>query len=125
MSNQSGVARGLLSLADVDAVNRRIGELLGPMGPWFVCPHDSDDGCDCHKPAPGLLVRAATALGVAPHECAVIGDTAADLGAADAVGARGVLVPNEVTRREEIVAAHETAPDIVSAVERLLAEAMA
>ena len=125
VSNQSGVARGLLSLADVLAVNRRIEELLGPLGPWFVCPHGPDDGCDCRKPAPGLVLRAAAALGVAPEDCVVIGDSGADVDAARAAGARAVLVPNAVTRQEEIMRAGEVAPDLVSAVDRLLAEAPA
>jgi histidinol-phosphate phosphatase family protein len=121
VSNQSGVARGLLTLADVAAVNRRVDALLGPLDAWLICPHGPDDGCACRKPAPGLVLQAAAALGVAPHECALIGDTAADVEAARAAGARAVLVPNGVTRPEEIRAAREVAPDIVTAVERLLA----
>jgi histidinol-phosphate phosphatase family protein len=123
LSNQSGVARGLLSLAQVGAVNGRVEELLGPLGPWFVCPHGPDDGCRCRKPAPGLVLRAAAALGVRPDECAVIGDTGADVEAAAAAGARGVLVPNAVTRSEEIARAPEVAPDLPAAVARLLGNA--
>src|SRR5690348_5559568 len=64
VSNQSGVARGLLTLAEVEAVNRRLEDLIGPVGPWLVCPHGPDDGCGCRKPAPGLVLAAAAALGV-------------------------------------------------------------
>jgi histidinol-phosphate phosphatase family protein len=120
VSNQSGVARGLLSLDDVEAVNRRVEELLGPMGRWWICPHAPDDGCGCRKPAPGLVLRAARALGVRVEDCVVIGDTGADLEAARAAGARGVLVPNPVTRAEEIAAAEDVAPDLPTAVTRLL-----
>ena len=123
VTNQSAVARGLLTHAQLAAVNRRVEELLGPLGPWFVCPHGPDDGCRCRKPAPGMVLGAARALGVRPDECAVIGDTAADVAAARAAGARGVLVPNAVTRRAEIVRAPEVAPDLASAVARLLGEA--
>jgi HAD superfamily hydrolase (TIGR01662 family) len=107
----------------VGAVNGRVEELLGPLGPWFVCPHGPDDGCRCRKPAPGLVLRAAAALGVRPDECAVIGDTGADVEAAAAAGARGVLVPNAVTRSEEIARAPEVAPDLPAAVARLLGNA--
>ena len=93
VSNQSGVARGLLTEADVAAVNCRMEELLGPLGPIEVCPHDSDDGCGCRKPAPGLVFRAARRLGVDPRQCVVIGDIGADVEAAHAAGARGILVP--------------------------------
>jgi histidinol-phosphate phosphatase family protein len=123
VTNQSGVAGGLLTEAQVGDVNRRVEELLGPLGPWLVCMHGPDDGCGCRKPAPGLVIAAARALGVDPSACAVIGDTAADLGAARAVGARGVLVPNPVTRPEEIRRAPEVAADLEAAVALLLEDA--
>jgi histidinol-phosphate phosphatase family protein len=123
VSNQSGVGRGLLTSAEVAAVNRRVEELLGPLGPWFVCPHAPDAGCACRKPAPGMVVDAARALGLRPDECALIGDTGADVAAAAAAGARPVLVPNAVTRREEIARAPEVAPDLATAVDRLLGTA--
>jgi D-glycero-D-manno-heptose 1,7-bisphosphate phosphatase len=100
VSNQSGIARGLVSREQVDAVNRRVEELLGPLGPVFVCPHGPGDGCACRKPRPGLVLRAAEALGVAPEGCAMIGDIGADVDAARAAGARPVLVPTPVTRAE-------------------------
>jgi histidinol-phosphate phosphatase family protein len=120
VSNQSGVGRGLITPAAVDAVNRRIEELLGPLGPWFVCPHGPDDGCSCRKPAPGLVTAAAAALGVLPERCAVVGDIGADVDAALACGARPVLVPTAVTRREEVAAAPEVAADLGEAVDLLL-----
>lgn len=120
VSNQSGIARGLIDAEQVAAVNARMEELLGPVGPKAVCPHGPDDGCSCRKPRPGLVLRAADALGVDPARCAVIGDIGADVEAARAAGARGVLVPTPVTRWEEIDAADEVAPDLPAAVELLL-----
>ena len=120
VSNQSGVARGLVTMEQVDEVNRRVEALLGPLGPWIVCPHGPDDGCECRKPAAGLVLRAADALGVDPARCAVVGDIGSDVEAARAAGARAVLVPTERTRREEVAAAPEVAPDLPSAVDLLL-----
>ena len=122
VSNQSGVARGLLTHADVTAVNRRIEELLGPLGPWFVCPHGPDEGCACRKPQPGMVVAAAAALGVRPEDCVLIGDTGADVDAARAAGARAVLVPNAVTRADEVARAPEVAADLAAAVARVLGD---
>jgi len=120
VSNQSGVARGLLGMAEVEAVNRRVEELLGvAFALWAVCPHGPADGCPCRKPAPGLVHRAARHIGVAPGDCAVIGDIGADMGAAAAAGARAVLVPTPVTRPEEVRAAPAVAPDLGGAL-RLL-----
>ncbi|HYI19163.1 MAG TPA: HAD-IIIA family hydrolase [Solirubrobacteraceae bacterium] len=124
VSNQSGIARGLISDAQVRAVNARVQELLGqPIGPWAWCPHGPGDGCDCRKPAPGLIRRAAAELGVDPADCVVIGDIGADVEAARAAGARGILVPTPVTRAEEVADAEEVEPDLVSAVERALGRA--
>jgi histidinol-phosphate phosphatase family protein len=120
VSNQSGIGRGLLTETEVAAVNRRVEELLGPLGPWLVCPHAPDAGCECRKPAPGLVLAAAERLGVEPERCAVVGDIGADLEAARAAGARGVLVPTPRTRREEVEAALERAGDLGEAVDLLL-----
>jgi histidinol-phosphate phosphatase family protein len=123
VSNQSGVGRGLLRVEQVEAVNRRVEELLGPLGPWMVCLHGPGDGCRCRKPGPGLIEAAAGALGVEPGECVVIGDIGADVEAARAAGARAVLVPTGVTRAEEVAAAPEVAADLLAAVELVLGAA--
>ena len=120
ISNQSGIARRLLTADQVDSVNRKVEELLGPLGPWAVCPHGADDGCPCRKPAAGLVLQAAEALGVDPRRVAVVGDIGADIEAARAAGARGVLVPNGATRPEEVAAAPEVAGDLTAAVDLLI-----
>ena len=120
ISNQSGVARGLLTADQVEAVNRRVEELLGPLGPWAFCLHGPDDGCECRKPRAGLVREAAGALGVDPARCAVVGDIGSDVEAARSAGARAVLVPTPRTRREEIRAAPEVARDLPAAVDLLL-----
>jgi histidinol-phosphate phosphatase family protein len=120
VSNQSGVARGLVTREQVEAVNRRVEELLGPIGPWVYCEHGPDDSCECRKPRPGLVLRAAELLGVAPERCALVGDIGADVEAAQAAGARGVLVPTPITRPEEVARADETAASLPEAVDRLI-----
>ena len=120
VSNQSGVARGLISADQVDAVNARLEELIGPLGPVFTCPHGAEEGCGCRKPAPGLVRAAAAALGVTPSEVCVVGDIGADVGAAAAAGARGLMVPTPATRPEEVRAAPELAADLLTAVDALL-----
>jgi len=120
VSNQSGIARRLITPEQLDAVNHKVEELLGPLGPWAVCPHGVDDGCACRKPAAGLVLQAARALGVDPRKVAVVGDIGADIQAARAAGARGVLVPNPATRPEEVAAAPEVAGDLTAAVDLLI-----
>ena len=121
--NQSAVARGLITRADVDACNARLTELLGPFDTVQVCPHGPDDGCACRKPAPGMVLAACAELGVHAARCVVIGDVAADTDAAAAAGATGVLVPTPVTRRSEVAAAARVAEDLGRAVDGVLAGA--
>ncbi|HEX2030135.1 MAG TPA: HAD-IIIA family hydrolase [Actinomycetota bacterium] len=122
VSNQSAVGRGLISEDQLRAVNRRIEDVLGPLGHWVVCPHAPRDGCGCRKPAPGLVLDAARRLGVPPERCVVIGDTGADVDAARAVGARAILVPTAATRPEEVAAAPAVARTLEEAVDLVLAE---
>ncbi|HET7488575.1 MAG TPA: HAD-IIIA family hydrolase [Acidimicrobiales bacterium] len=120
VSNQSGVARRLVTAEQVAAVNRRVEELLGPLGSWAVCPHGPDDGCPSRKPAAGLVLEASAALGVDPTRVAVVGDIGSDVEAALRAGARAVLVPTAVTRPEEVASAPEVALDLPAAVDLLL-----
>ena len=116
ITNQSGIGRGRLSEEQVRRVNARIDELFGGFDVWQVCPHVDDDGCACRKPAPGMVLDAAARLGVSPREVVVVGDIGADVAAAAAAGARGVLVPTPATRDEEVAAAPHVAADLAEAV---------
>ncbi|MFG2466074.1 D-glycero-alpha-D-manno-heptose-1,7-bisphosphate 7-phosphatase [Streptomyces canus] len=120
VTNQSGIARGLLATADVRRVNERIDELLGPFDVWAVCPHGPGDGCHCRKPRPGMILWAADRLRTPPERIAVIGDIGADVEAARRAGALGILVPTEQTRPEEIAAAEHVARDLPAAVRAVL-----
>ncbi len=122
ITNQSGIARGQVATGEAEAVNARVTALLGPFDVIRMCPHAPADGCACRKPAPGMVLAAAADLGVAPHECAVIGDIGADIEAARAAGARGVLVPNAQTRPGELTGVR-VASDVPAAVRMLAGEA--
>jgi len=104
VSNQSGVARGMLTLEQVEAVNRRVEELLGPFAVSLYCPHGPDDDCECRKPKPKLILDAAHAMGVDPSCCVVIGDKTSDVEAAENAGARGIFVDAAHTAVEAITA---------------------
>lgn len=116
ISNQSGIGRGILTAQQVESVNERIDVTLGPFDVWEVCPHTPEDDCRCRKPKPGMVFDAARRLGVAASRLAVIGDIAADVEAAQAAGAVGVLVPTDRTRRSEVQEAALVASDLAGAV---------
>ncbi|GAP49595.1 D-glycero-alpha-D-manno-heptose-1,7-bisphosphate 7-phosphatase [Streptomyces azureus] len=120
VTNQSGVARGLLTDADVRRVNHRVDELLGPFDVFAVCPHGPDDGCHCRKPQPGMVLWAAGRICTNPADLVVIGDIGADVEAARRAGAHGILVPTEQTRPEETTGADHVAPDLLTAVRAVL-----
>jgi HAD superfamily hydrolase (TIGR01662 family) len=121
VSNQSGVARGIITREQVDACMQRLAELLGPFDTVQVCPHGPDDGCTCRKPAPGMVKTACAELDVDPARCVVVGDIGADVEAAAAAGAVGILVPTPVTRKAEVDAALHVADDLPGAVDDVLA----
>ena len=120
VSNQSAVGTGRITREQMEAVNHRVEELLGPFDVWQVCPHAADAGCECRKPAPGMVKDACRELGVPPERCVVVGDIGSDVEAAHAAGARGVLVPTPQTRPEEVSGADQVADSLSLAVERIL-----
>jgi histidinol-phosphate phosphatase family protein len=120
VTNQSGVARGLLTRTDVERVNDRVEQDLGPFDVWQVCPHGPDDGCGCRKPSPGMVTAACAELGVDVHRCVVVGDIGPDVAAAEAAGATGILVPGPQTRPAEVTGSCIVAPDLLHAADVVL-----
>ena len=96
VSNQSGVARGYFSAADVDRVNARLVELLAAEGVsldgLFYCAHGPDDDCPCRKPRTGMVEQFASRNPFDPRECFVIGDRATDIELGRNLGAGTILV---------------------------------
>jgi D-glycero-D-manno-heptose 1,7-bisphosphate phosphatase len=103
VTNQAGVARGYFSEQVLAAVNAALVAEFKKQGAYldgiYVCPHHPTEGeppyrtaCDCRKPKPGLLYRAAADHGLDLPRSTLIGDKPSDLVPARAVGARGVLV---------------------------------
>jgi histidinol-phosphate phosphatase family protein len=121
VSNQSGVGRGYITDQQVGAVNRRLEELVGAFDVSLYCPHTPDAGCDCRKPAPGLVLIACEILRVEPSQVVVIGDIEADRLAAERAGATAVLVPNDATRADEVARAPRVAATLSAAVDLVLA----
>lgn len=96
VTNQSAVGRGLLTSAALQEIHERMraecAASRSEIEAIFVCPHTPEDGCECRKPRPALLRWAMAALGERPASCVAIGDSLADLQAAEAAGVPFVLV---------------------------------
>lgn len=115
ITNQSGVARGIITPSQLDAVHRRLEALLAEqsirLDGIFTCPHRPEDHCDCRKPRPALLDRAARELHFDPARCFIVGDKACDIGLGRARHATTILVRTGYGAETE--AARETQPDHV------------
>ncbi len=96
VTNQSGVGRGLYTLDMMNKINMRMFELInqkgGEIDAVLFCPHAPDAGCECRKPKPGMFHELARRLKVNLTGIPAVGDSARDLEAAVAAGARPVLV---------------------------------
>lgn len=133
ISNQSGVARGLLSETDLAAIHDRLeAELAGEgahLDRIYYCPHHPTEGrppynidCSCRKPRTGMLQRAAAELSINLERSFVVGDKTLDIEAGHAAGSRPILVLTgcghsavEECRREGIVPEY-VAPTVLDAV---------
>jgi D-glycero-D-manno-heptose 1,7-bisphosphate phosphatase len=96
ITNQSGVARGLIGMENVNRVNAHVVSCLAEHGVTitdvYVCPHQRSDGCSCIKPNPHFLHKAAAEHGVDLQRSFTIGDHPHDVQLARTVGARGIYV---------------------------------
>jgi D-glycero-D-manno-heptose 1,7-bisphosphate phosphatase len=94
VSNQSGIARGLISGEQADAVHERFVSALADKGVELddvrYCPHGPDEGCPCRKPLPGLILDATAALGIDLERSFVVGDKDADVEAGRRAGCRTI-----------------------------------
>jgi D-glycero-D-manno-heptose 1,7-bisphosphate phosphatase len=135
ISNQSGVARGLFSIATLNEINRHMlaqarkkGGLIEAV---FYCPHAPDDGCSCRKPAAGMFRDVASRLKIEMSGVPAVGDSMRDLQAAHEVGALPVLVrtgkgaktANALRRKDSPIASGEVIifKDLAAFTDALLA----
>ena len=104
VTNQSGVSRGIFPESLVEDAHRQMAQELGAararLDALYYCTHRREDNCDCRKPLPGLLRRAAEEHGLDLARSFVVGDRYADVALAHAVGSRGVLVLSGYGRGE-------------------------
>jgi D-glycero-D-manno-heptose 1,7-bisphosphate phosphatase len=95
-TNQSGIGRGMIDMAAVNAVHahmmRSLQNLGGRIDAVFFCPHTPEDNCPCRKPQPGMVLDIGRRYGVDLAMVPMVGDTLRDLQAAQAAGCEPHLV---------------------------------
>ncbi|RJQ46274.1 MAG: D-glycero-beta-D-manno-heptose 1,7-bisphosphate 7-phosphatase [Gammaproteobacteria bacterium] len=127
-SNQSGVGRGLFTLDTLrkisEKMQREAAGAGGALDAVFYCPHAPQDNCACRKPKPGLLRDIATQFNHDLKGVPAVGDTLRDIEAAQAVGAKPVLVRTgkgeEVIKSGKLPAGVEVYDDLAAFVSALL-----
>ena len=95
VTNQRGIAKGLMTEKDLEEIHRRMIEELKKHGACiddiFYCPHDISDNCNCRKPKPGLLIQAQRKWDIDFTQSYIIGDSNSDIEAGQQVGCQGIL----------------------------------
>jgi D-glycero-D-manno-heptose 1,7-bisphosphate phosphatase len=95
-TNQSGIARGLLTTRTLfeihEHLQRAVAQAGGRIDAFFFCPHADAAGCPCRKPKPGMLLEVAQRFNISLRDTYMVGDALRDVQAAAAAGARPVLV---------------------------------
>ena len=129
VTNQSGIARGIFTVADYEAVKSQFESLLNSEGAHidasYYCPHhpSTTGPCSCRKPGTQMFEDAIRDFGLNPTRVAYIGDRWRDVAAARRLGGRGIMIASPMTTDEDRRLAQEddieTAPSITHAV-RLL-----
>ncbi len=129
VTNQSGIARGLMSEETLDLIHRKmISEVElrgGRLAGIFYCPHGPDDDCRCRKPRTGMHEDIMNQFGVTLTGVPAIGDSKRDLDAAMEIGARPILVLTGYGRKtleEYGDNPPETFDDLASAAAALIKE---
>lgn len=125
-TNQSGVGRGLMTMAQLEAVHDRMKTEASSQGAALdivlFCPHAPDEGCACRKPAPGLIREAIARSGIAAADSLVVGDDQRDLEAAARAGVKAALVRTGKGRKTEAllhgadVPAYDDLPQLARAI---------
>ena len=95
-TNQSGIGRGMIDMATVNAIHAHMMRCLQSVGgrvdAVFLCPHAPEDLCDCRKPLPGLMIEIGMRYGIDLKHVPMVVDTLRDLQAAHAAGCEPHLV---------------------------------
>ena len=106
VSNQQGIAKGIIKPSDLDAMEKEIAyqvdRIGGEIGEFFYCKHLASEGCSCRKPEPGMILRAAEKHGINLAESIMVGDTAHDIAAGKSAGCKTILVLTGKLMRSDV-----------------------
>lgn len=132
ITNQPAIAKGMVSLSELKQIHDKLETLLGNEGAYldaiYYCPHHPDKGfegerieykieCDCRKPKPGMILKAAKEYHISLSDSYMVGDAERDITSGNAAGCTTVYVGDDMS---EATDADMVYPDVVSAVKDIL-----
>ena len=122
VSNQRCVAKGLLSIAELESIHERMLAQLAlsnaPLAGVYYCPHDNHSSCFCRKPAPGMLLQAATEHSIDLADSWMVGDSDIDIQAGKTAGCRTLRILRNGVSPE--ITADLSAPSLFEAAHELM-----
>lgn len=119
VTNQSAVGRGIIQSSTAVEINNRLVRIIedagGRIDGVYMCPHAPEDGCNCRKPRPGLLLQAASQLEIDLGRSILVGDALTDIQAGQTAGIqKNILVLTGRGRKQsELPAARDLAPFLI------------
>jgi len=100
VTNQRGIARGLMDETQLNEVHRHMKTKLEErdilLDGIYFCPHDRDEGCNCRKPRPGMILEATTQFNIDLDQSFMVGDSDSDVAAAVSAGVRAIRISSEI-----------------------------
>ncbi|MCD6507053.1 D-glycero-beta-D-manno-heptose 1,7-bisphosphate 7-phosphatase [Candidatus Poribacteria bacterium] len=112
VTNQRGIAKGLYTEEDLEEIHRRMSEEIersgGRIDAIYYCPHDIHENCNCRKPKPGMILKAAEELKIDLSSSYLIGDSITDIQSGEEAGVGvNILVSREARADDQV------APDLI------------
>ncbi len=129
VTNQRGVAKGLLSLATLEEIHTKMTAQLAATGARidaiYFCPHGADQPCSCRKPSPGMLITAAQDHHISLPNSWMLGDSASDTEAGSQAGCKTIRITSDPIAPQAANVGHNVAADfsadsLLSAVQKVL-----
>lgn len=126
ITNQAGISEGRLSQDDFQRINNKVVAMLETSGikilKTYMCPHGPDEGCECRKPKPTMILRAAKDFGLDLETTFMVGERRSDVLAGKSAGTKTILVHTARNKQDEAPEADYQAQNLTEAVNQIIAD---
>ncbi len=124
ITNQAGISEGRIDTQDFNRIHSKVLDMLKPSGvkvlKTFMCPHGPNDGCDCRKPKPTMILEAGKEFDINLSEVYIVGDNISDIEAGIHAGTKTILVETATNKKVVAEQATYTAHTLLDAVKYIV-----